>query len=172
MGDVRDWLESYIQIADESILDEIYQDIKDRFVTDKEIEALREYLASLKTRHVAQVEIPYKFPSLNEYVNECRKNKFAGAKMKKQIQEDISWFITRLPVFDNPVIINFTWVEGNKRRDLDNIAFAKKFILDTLVDWGKLRDDNRKIVTAFRDNFAYGDDWKVILDIEEVEDGI
>lgn len=115
-----------------------------------------------------KIEIPYKFPSLNEYVNECRKNKYAGAKMKRQIQDDISWFITKLPVYKNPIAIHFHWVEGNKRRDLDNICFAKKFILDTLVEQGKLKDDNRKCVTAFTDTFSYADETKVILEIEEV----
>lgn len=114
-----------------------------------------------------QIEIPYKFPSLNEYVNECRRNKYAGAKMKKQIQEDISWFIARLPEYKKPITIQFHWIEGNKRRDLDNIAFAKKFILDALVEQGKLKDDNRKCVTAFTDTFSYGEETKVILDIKE-----
>jgi len=116
-----------------------------------------------------KIVIPYKFPSLNEYVNECRKNPFAGANMKKRVQRDIGYFTNTLPVFTNPVTIEFTWVEGNKRRDLDNIAFAKKFILDSLVECGRLKDDNRRVVTAFRDNFKYGDDWKVILEIREVE---
>ena len=32
----------------------------------------------------------------------------------------------------------------------------------------KLKDDNRKCVTAFTDTFEYGKKTKVILDIEEV----
>lgn len=115
-------------------------------------------------------EIPLKLPSLNEYINECRKNKYAGGKMKKEVENDISVFIQRLPQFEKPIKINFTWVEGNKRRDLDNICFGKKFILDALVKCGRLKDDNRKCVTAFTDSFSYGREWKVILEIEEVED--
>ena len=115
-------------------------------------------------------EIPLKLPSLNEYINECRKNKYAGGKMKKEVENDISIFIQRLPQFEKPIKINFTWIEANKRRDIDNVAFAKKFILDALVKCGKLKDDNRKCVTAFTDSFSYGREWKVILEIEEVED--
>ena len=115
-------------------------------------------------------EIPLKLPSLNEYINECRKNKYAGGKMKKEVENDISIFIQRLPQFEKPIKINFTWIEGNKRRDLDNVAFAKKFILDALVKNGKLKDDNRRCVTAFTDTFEYSDDWKVILEIEEIDD--
>ena len=117
-----------------------------------------------------EIEIPYKFPSLNQYINECRKNKFAGAKMKKQIQYDISFFIARLPRFENPIKINFKWVEDNKRRDLDNVAFAKKFILDALVENGKLKDDNRRFVTAFTDSFSYDKKAKVLLEIIEDSD--
>ena len=59
------------------------------------------------------------------------------------------------------------WV--NKKRDLDNVAFAKKFILDAMVKYKKLKDDNRKYVTGFTDKFLYSKENKVILDIEEVE---
>ena len=116
-------------------------------------------------------EISIKLPSLNEYINACRANRFQGSKMKKDIEGEIGVFIARLPRFENPVEIHFHWIEGNKRRDLDNIASAKKFILDALVKWGKLKDDNRKCVTAFSDTFSYGQESKVILEIEEVQDG-
>lgn len=115
-----------------------------------------------------RVEIPMKLPSLNEYVNICRENKFKAAKFKRNIEEDIALFINRLPRYENPVEIHFHWIEGNKRRDYDNIAFAKKFILDALVKCGKLKDDNRKCVTAFTDSFSYGDETKVILEIKEI----
>lgn len=113
-------------------------------------------------------EIPIKLPSLNEYTAACRKNAYVGAKMKKQTQEDIMWFIKKLPKFENPITIHFHWVEGNKRRDYDNIAFGKKFILDAMVKAGKLKDDNRNFVKGFSDSFAYEKNvWKVILEIEE-----
>ena len=89
--------------------------------------------------------------------------------MKKQVQEDISWYIIRLPKFENPVKIHFHWIEGNKRRDYDNVSAGKKFILDALVECGKLKDDNRKCVVAFSDTFEYGKEFKVILTIEEVK---
>lgn len=114
------------------------------------------------------VEIPLKLPSLNEYINECRKNRFAAAKMKKEVENDISIFINKLPIFEKAVKIDFLWIESNKKRDLDNICFAKKFILDALVKCGKMKDDNRNFVTAFTDKFAYDKENKVVLEIEEV----
>ena len=116
-------------------------------------------------------EIAMKLPSLNEYVNVCRTNPYKASKFKQNIENDIGLFIARLPTFEKPVKIHFHWIEGNKMRDLDNIAFAKKFILDALVKQGKLKDDNRKCVTAFTDSFEYEKETRVILEIEEVQDG-
>ena len=114
------------------------------------------------------VEIPYKFPSLNDYVFACRSNKFAGASMKKKIQKDIAPYIQPIPYCDRPVRIHFLWIEKTKRRDYDNVAFAKKFILDALQENGKLENDNRKWVRGFSDDFKYGDETKVIITIREV----
>lgn len=113
-------------------------------------------------------EVNMKLPSLNEYINACRKNRYAGASMKTKIENDISYYVSNLPRIDKPIKIHFHWIEGNKRRDLDNIAFGKKFILDALVKCGKMKDDNRKCVTGFIDTFEYGKETKVILYIEEV----
>ena len=109
-----------------------------------------------------------KLPSLNEYVNVCRTNPYKASKFKKNLEEDIGMFIERLPRFERPVRIHFHWIEGNKRRDLDNVAFAKKFILDSMVKHGKLKDDNRKCVIGFIDTFSYEKETRVVLEIEEV----
>lgn len=113
------------------------------------------------------LEIPYKFPSFNQYVYECRKNKFAGAKMKSKIEDDIAYYIKTLPVFIKPIKIHFHWIEENKKRDYDNICFAKKFILDCMVKCGKLKNDNKNYVIGFIDTFDYGNKTKVILNITE-----
>lgn len=116
-----------------------------------------------------KVEIPLKLPSLNEYINACRSNKHAGAEFKKRAEYDIHWFIKTLPHIEKPVKIKFTWHERNAKRDLDNICFAKKFILDCMVKCGVLDNDTRKEVTGFEDIFPpVGQDWKVILEIKEV----
>ena len=115
-----------------------------------------------------RVEIPLKLPSCNAYIGECRRNRFAGAKMKKDAEDAIGGYIAELPHFEKPVKIRFVWTESNKRRDLDGISFGKKFILDALVKFGKLTDDCRKYVTAFTDEFDYGTETKVTLYIEEV----
>lgn len=114
-----------------------------------------------------QIKIPMKLPSLNDYIRVCRQNRYQAAKFKADIEDEIGLYIRKVPKFENPIKIRFHWIEGSKRRDLDNIAFAKKFILDAFVKFGKLKDDNRKCVTAFTDDFSYGDETCVILDIDE-----
>ena len=118
-----------------------------------------------------RIIIPLKLPSLNDYINACRTNRYAGASMKAKYEGLIAIYLIKAKKHDKPVKIKFTWIEGNKRRDYDNVSGGgRKFILDALVECGKLKDDNRRCVVGFEDEFRYGDDWCVILDIEEVED--
>ena len=114
--------------------------------------------------------IDMKLPSLNEYIRACRTNVHVASKFKKDIENDIGYFLRDLPRFEKPIKIKFHWIEGNKKRDYDNIAYAKKHILDSMVKFGKLKDDNRKFVTAFTDTFSYGAETKVELTIEEIEE--
>ena len=114
--------------------------------------------------------INMKLPSLNDYIRVCRCNKFQAAKFKADIEREIGFYLLKMPKWDNPIKIHFTWVEGNKKRDLDNICFAKKFILDAMQKYGKLTNDNRKCVHGFTDSFEYDKETKVILEIEEVKE--
>ena len=117
---------------------------------------------------IYRVEIPMKLPSLNTYINECRKNRFAGAKFKNDLERDISFFLGSLPEIEKPVKIAFEWVEEKRKRDIDNLSFSKKFILDAMVKKGVISNDNVKCVTAFTDTFSYGKEAKVIMEIEEI----
>lgn len=114
-----------------------------------------------------KIEINMKLPSLNDYIRLCRGNKYQAAKYKANLEREIGLFLTKMPKMNNPIRTHFHWIEGTKKRDLDNICFAKKFILDSMVKHNKLKDDNRKCVTAFTDSFEYGKETKVILEIEE-----
>lgn len=122
----------------------------------------------LKDSESHTCEINMKLPSLNEYVNLCRRNRYESADFKKKIEKSISQYLKRLKVFKCPVIVHFTWFEKDMRRDADNIAFAKKFILDSLVKSGKLKDDSRKYVVGFTDQFKKADHTKVEITVEEI----
>lgn len=101
-------------------------------------------------------------PNLNDYTKACRTNRFAGAKMKEKSDALISVFIKQQlgkAYFDEPVKLSFRWYEPNKRRDLDNICFAKKFILDALVKNGIIVDDSWQWVKGFTDEFYIDKEW-------------
>lgn len=50
--------------------------------------------------------------------------------------------------------IRYRWIEKDRRRDKDNISFAKKFIQDALIDAQILPDDGWKWIEGFEDHFA------------------
>jgi len=100
--------------------------------------------------------IPYPLPGLNEYIEIERQNKYAAAQFKKKIESGIVFIIKKeLPSFviNDLVNIQYHWYEKDKRRDKDNIAFAKKFIQDALVHAGVLRNDGWGEILGFTDTF-------------------
>ena len=116
-------------------------------------------------------EINQRLPSFNEYINACRRSKYAGANMKKRTEIDI-WveIMNKLKgiKIKKPVFITFVWVEENKKRDLDNICYAKKFILDALQKAEVIENDNAKHVKGLVDKFEYAKESKVIVYLEEM----
>lgn len=129
-------------------------------------------------RHI--VEIPMRLPSLNDYINACRtsgvrgyyKNKHwnKGNDMKQRVQRDIEPYLKELGNFTKPVVVEFTWIEPDRRRDLDGVCFAKKFILDAMVNIGVITDDSQKYVKNFKDFFGYKkNEPKVIVEVIEDE---
>ena len=88
---------------------------------------------------------------VNEYVDACRSHHMSGARMKRANQEVVQWAIKAagLRPMRCPVAVHITWVEGLRPgrsrfvpRDRDNIAFARKYILDALREQGIIRDDS------------------------------
>ena len=62
---------------------------------------------------------------LNEYTKACRNNKYIGAKMKQEIEENVWVYIKqqmKSTKIDSPVKINFTWIEENKKRPKFNFG--------------------------------------------------
>lgn len=97
-----------------------------------------------------------KLAGLNDYTKACRSNRYVGAKMKSDMEKVITAHILeQIPDihYENTVELKFRWYESNKKRDLDNICFAKKFILDSLVSNGTIKADGWKGVIGFTDEF-------------------
>ena len=117
--------------------------------------------------------IPGTLPGLNDYTKSSRTNKYAAAQMKKDTQQFIAYCIMqqlRSVCFEKPVRIAFTWHEPNRKRDKDNIAFAKKFIFDALVESGVIPNDGWKNIDSFSDSFKVdAQNPRVEVEITEVE---
>ena len=110
-----------------------------------------------------------RLPGLNEYTEANRAHRQRGATLKRRTEVRIMLFAkaARLPAFDGPVFVSFAWHEPDRRRDVDNVAFAKKFVLDALVKLGILASDGRKHVVGFADSFAVDPaDPRVVVTIE------
>ena len=124
-----------------------------------------------------KLTIPGVLPGLNEYIDAERahKGKYKAASMKKQAQNVIGFMIKtqlRGVRFTRPVIIRYLWIEPSRRRDKDNIAFAKKFIQDALVEAGTLKNDGWSEIAHFTDDFAVDPkNPRIEVTIEETEGG-
>lgn len=108
-------------------------------------------------------KIDMKLPSLNEVILKNRTNRYMGAKLKRQVQDDIGWFIqvaihndSLHPVMKESVL-NIHYHEKTRRRDVDNIQSAQKFILDALVENGILPDDSQKWVSQIFSTVVHDD---------------
>lgn len=100
--------------------------------------------------------IPYELPTLNEYIAAERENKFAAVRMKHEWTEIVSILAKRdlQPVRHYPVSVRCTWWIKDRRKDLDNVRFATKFLLDGLQMAGVLRGDGQQYVAELVDTFG------------------
>lgn len=114
--------------------------------------------------------IPGQLPGLNDYSNAERGHWSKGAVLKKQTEELVGWHILQqLKVrFNRPVRLDYLWIEPNKRRDLDNIAAAQKFVQDALVKHGVLGGDGWAHIKGFTHNFDVDkDNPRIEITIQE-----
>ena len=114
-------------------------------------------------------------PGMNEYIDACRRNFHAGAKLNKE-QEYTVTVCARKTLkrwkADGPVFMKYTWYEPNKRRDKDNVSsFGRKIIQDALVSGGWLKNDGWADIVGFSDEFRIDKkEPRVEVDIEEINE--
>jgi len=106
--------------------------------------------------------IPVRLPGLNDII--LAKGQYYGKgnkrfekyqAMKREYESLIISFVQLNNI--KPVKrahFKFIWVEKDKRRDPDNIAAARKFILDALVTCGVLSGDGWKQIAGWIDTFT------------------
>ena len=111
--------------------------------------------------------------SLNDYTKACRTMAVVGANCKRKNEDIIVGAILEQlngVHFTGRTYLHFRWIEANSKRDLDNVCFAKKFILDALVRCGVIETDGWKGVFGFTDEFdidAFNPRIEVVIEGKE-----
>ena len=111
-------------------------------------------------------------PDLNDHIKALSANRYKGGRLKRNTDEAIMWQLRgqlRGVTLDPPVTMHYLWVEPNMKRDLDNIAFARKYIQDALVKLGALANDGWSYISGFSDDFSVDSKYtRIEITIEEV----
>ena len=115
------------------------------------------------------VDLHFRLPGANEYIAACRRNRYAGGKLKAEYTQAVAIYFRWMQTVTGPVKIRFIWHERTRRRDKDNVAFGKKFILDGMQAAGFLPNDNNRWVVGFEDCFAYDGRDGVTVEVLENE---
>lgn len=122
----------------------------------------------LKCQFRFRKKIHDRFPTLNEYIDCERGSTIAAAAMKKKCTEQVKeqCISQQIQPVNGKVDLLFEW-HSSTRHDPDNVAFAKKFILDGLQSAGVIENDNRKFIGTMADEIIQDDEDYVILHITE-----
>lgn len=116
-------------------------------------------------------ELRTKVPNLNDYISALSKNRYAGGKLKKQMQEEIMWLIKSqgLKKVKGKVDVYLTFIEKDKKRDKDNvIASGCKLIMDSLVNLEVIKDDSWQYINQYIPRVILGNEYKVIIELIEI----
>lgn len=102
------------------------------------------------------LKIKGELTDLNTYIKALNGNRWSGNEIKQTETNRVSYEakLARLPSVEKyPVKITYRWYSPDQRKDVDNVAFSKKFINDGLVAAGVLENDSRKYIAGFADEF-------------------
>lgn len=116
-------------------------------------------------------EIGQRLPSLNDYVDVCRFNKYQAATFKRNIDNLICYEILSQIKglhIEKQVYVHLHFIEENMKRDVDNVYSASKYILDALVKMKVLKNDGPKYVKDIFYSHEYAKQSKVIVELEEI----
>lgn len=101
--------------------------------------------------------VPGTLPGLNEIIAAAKVrrgpwNQYSDMKRKLTQEILVVIFKAKLQPMDS-CFVTFTWGTPNRKRDLDNIACGKKFVLDALVKANIIGNDNWRYLHGFKDLF-------------------
>jgi len=108
------------------------------------------------------IYIPVRFPGMNEMISAANSSRYKYNNLKTEFTEVAAWHMKAAKLSKrDQVFLNIAWYESlQSRRDPDNVAAAKKFILDGLKNAGVILNDTRKIILGWREIVVYGQDKK------------
>jgi Holliday junction resolvase RusA-like endonuclease len=119
------------------------------------------------------IEIPGRLPGTNEIIDAAKKGRGKYQPysiMKSEWTHTIAWLAKKLPAY-NRVDITITWYEPDRRRDPDNITGGTKFILDSLVVAGVIKDDSQRYINSIKHLWGVDrENPRVEVQIEEAEE--
>lgn len=113
-----------------------------------------------------------RLPSLNEYISNLNKSRYLANCFKQSIERELGWTIkaAKMKPIDKPCIVYVVYHEPDKRRDIDNIYSANKFILDALRKAGIIKNDSQKYVRDVKDSYIVDGQSRVDIIIEEIKE--
>lgn len=103
----------------------------------------------MKDSKINKFVIHGRLDGLNEYTKANRASAYVGNALKQRNEKAVKFAIREAKVsrvIKYPINLKITWYEPNSRRDVDNIFFAVKFILDALVESEIIENDSQKYV--------------------------
>lgn len=118
--------------------------------------------------------IDQRLPGLNEVIGANRTNKHVGARLKRDTEEIISFYILnavnngKLKPIQGSCTVNFDWCEKTKKRDVDNIQSSQKFVLDALQKTGIIPNDSQRYVQQTSHRVLHTASDYVIVTITEI----
>ena len=116
-----------------------------------------------------KITIEGELPALNEIISASKAHYQAYNQLKKQATERVAWKAKGLPKMEK-IFLDITYYCKNKRKDPDNIAAAKKFILDGLVKSGVISNDGWKEVAGWEESWEKDkENPRIEVEIKEVE---
>ena len=119
------------------------------------------------------IVIPKELTDLNTYINAERRHRMQRetnvciAYLKQAINKGFD--IDRVKY---PLQITFKWYAKDRRKDLDNIAYAKKYIMDAMQKVNLIENDGYKQVQRYTDIYLVDkDNPRVEIEIRSISDG-
>lgn len=115
--------------------------------------------------------IKSKMPTLNDYIDAERANRYKAAKMKKEWENVVIHSARSLGKWraEKKVIITYHHYEPDMRRDKDNVnSFARKVVQDALVKCKVLHNDGWKDIEKSQEEwYVDKENPRIIVEIME-----